>query len=306
MLSLQLKSFSILLLIAFLNVQPVNAEEEGTRDNPLTATISALLADPWTYDGQFVRVTGTFDDCSEYYCRICEAEKDLHRLVINWRSISYKEREEIDRLPDRCGGVAFAIDGISLPEANSVDDRLFDLIYDTFVYQIELAARFSTATIEARFVAKCVDPRIDPVDGSITVCRGSFAAFVLAEIVSFHENRPATQGVFGGVNSEKIIRPLNKETNALKRAFRKANFWRTDVDDDAIEVFAFLFPKVDFSKYGEELYADGGICICIEDSCKSSDWPRLVGHVRVDSPVNPYQCWRAFKRRGQWVFPIDF
>lgn len=256
-----------------------------TKDNVINTSIPEIYKNPWLFNGKMVRVTGTFDECTSYTCRLCPDE----------RALKYEYPEETNEygLPkSRCMGVSFA---------DKKDESGWA------EYSQETNARFTTSTIQAKYFAGCSGVRsfrdqVEEGEQEIVICLHRATQLDQAQIEQVNVRRPATKGFITHYGAEELIIPDNATSNELKQAFLAQQSADGPIEEEKLQ-FTFLQQPDMKLTIETGIQAQGGVCICMENECTKDDWPDLEGHTWLRTPSNPYLCVFAEKIKGKWKYP---
>lgn len=131
------------------------------------------------------------------------------------------------------------------------------------------------------------------------VCTDRATELLDVEVDAVLKRRPASQGWLSMYGTEPVRAASAGEALLLRAAFDAA--FIEDRRKSQSEDFVFLVePDPEYVEDAKVL--EGGLCRCIADQCGSGDWPTRLGHIISPTPSNPYRCWMAEQKNGQWRF----
>ena len=263
--------YIVLFIGIFIGLSPYKAEASDSyalRE----MTVKDIRKDPWAVHGERVVMTGTFNECLDYTCEICDS------------------LEPVDPYSDDQKGLCF---GVSFLER-----------------EFERIARFSTITVTGTYEATCsAIPQSSRDDEDITICTDRGSELSNAIITDIHVKRSPLEGYISADEYELLAPISTYEQDSLFADFKAVLSSYSDLEDWQI-YFAYIFQtygedEEDYVKpkkgeYG--YYPLGGVCVCYNyenESCKS---PTLEPHTYIESAHQNYTCYPAEKQNNQWVF----
>ena len=238
----------------------------------LELTVQQIRVDgPWQYDGKTIELTGTFDECISYTCKICDASEPVDPYV--------RENRQT------CLGVNF--------------------LHPT----LEQLARFSTVTVQGRYSATCSGVQQTPNAREITVCTDRAAELSDAIVVDIVTPRTSIEGRISSYGDATLLSPSPDDEAALKSAFTSSLSSFAHISDEQV-YFSFIEEKYDDERLEEGdygFYPVGGVCVCANEDTSTCATPTLSGHTYYQSAkYRNYACYSAEKRNGNWHFhPSD-